>query len=79
MSSKQEYRENSPYICAYNFHLIYVVILTEFPLQNRGQGNNHTHTHTHTHTHIYIYIYISEKIKQGLASKSLRELEQVIR
>jgi hypothetical protein len=42
-----------------------IVILTEFPLQNKDQGNNH--------------IYISEKIKQGLASKSLRELEQVIR
>jgi hypothetical protein len=70
MSLKQEYRENSPYICAYNFHLIFThmhkyVILTEFPLQNRYQGNNH--------------IYISKKIKQGLASKSLRELEQDIR
>jgi hypothetical protein len=23
MSPKQEYRENSPYICAYNFHFIF--------------------------------------------------------
>jgi hypothetical protein len=70
MSPKQEYRENSPYIYAYNFHVIFqicinITILTEFPLQNRDQGNNH--------------IYISKKIKQGLASKTLRELIQVIR
>jgi hypothetical protein len=64
MSPKQEYRENSPYICAYNFHLIFTH-MTEFPLQNRDPGNNH--------------IYISEKIKQGVASKLLRELEQAIR
>jgi hypothetical protein len=70
MSPKQEYRENPPtYV-----HIIFIwfshicldiVILMEFPLQNRDQGNNH--------------IYISKKIKQELASKSLRELEQVIR
>jgi hypothetical protein len=63
MSPKQENRENSPYICAYDFHLILhictdIVILTEFPLQHKDQGNNHTHTHIYPN-----------KIKQGLASK----------
>jgi hypothetical protein len=70
MFPKQEYRENSPYICAYYFHLIFTHMhkysnFDGVSLKNRDQGNNH--------------IYISKKIKQGLASKTLRELEQVIR
>jgi hypothetical protein len=69
MSPKQEYRENSPtyvhIIFIWFSHIcINITILTEFPLQNRDQGNNN--------------IYISEKIKQGLASKLLWELEQAI-
>jgi hypothetical protein len=60
MSPKQENRDNLPYICAYNFHFIFTHMHRYsnfdgvFPT-NRDQGNNH--------------IYISNKIKQGLASK----------
>jgi hypothetical protein len=61
MSPKQEYRDNSPYICACNFHLIFTHMhkhnnFDGVSLQNRDQDNNH--------------IYISEEIKEGLASKT---------
>jgi hypothetical protein len=60
MSPKQRNRENSPYICAYNFRLISTHMHrysnSEFPLQNRDQGNN--------------YIYITKKkLSKGLASR----------
>jgi hypothetical protein len=71
MSPKQGNRENSPYTCACNFHLIstHMQRYSNFDgvsLQNRDQGNNHTH----------IYPI---KLCIGVSLKTLQELEQAIR